>query len=531
MDNQLNCLPIQQACESAPKIQAQVEEKEQMTEEQRESALRFKSLSVGCFLYALFFTFCLYQNKSGITYPFFVGGTLYFFYSYSKRFGATAAKDRRFLMTAMLLLGIINATTDSGVLIFLNRIMIVFLFGVLVLESFHDCIGWKLWVWIKTLTYLVCGSMSKLFQPFGDFGQFWKLREKTMEQTPERKARNQRLRYGGIGVCLSIPVLFFICLQLGSADPLFYEMLCNVWDVFASWSLPEFLKSEDFMGVLCMIIGSFLGMYGLLIYSGKRQYIEKASKTVAVEWDAYIAVTFLSMFAIVYCLFCGIQIFGLFLGRMTLPEGYTYAGYARQGFFQLLFVCLFNIGLVLFCLGFFKKNKWLKGMLTLISGCTYIMTASSAYRMILYISSYQLTFLRVFVLWSLLMIAFVLAGILLYIRNQNFGLFRYLLLTVAVGSIVFSAAHPDYWIAKYNINQFVQQEKDIDPWYLTTNLSLDAAPVVYELQTADYAQKWDSRVADILNRYDLRIAEKTEDMHIRSWNASRAYAKFLYKVE
>ena len=48
------------------------------------------------------------------------------------------------------------------------------------------------------------------------------------------------------------------------------------------------------------------------------------------------------------CLFSGIQIFGLFLGKMQLPEGYTYAQYAREGFFQLLAVSILNLILVLF---------------------------------------------------------------------------------------------------------------------------------------------------------------------------------------
>ena len=30
-------------------------------------------------LYALFYTFCLYRNASGITWPFFVAGTLVYF--------------------------------------------------------------------------------------------------------------------------------------------------------------------------------------------------------------------------------------------------------------------------------------------------------------------------------------------------------------------------------------------------------------------------------------------------------------------
>ena len=60
------------------------------------------------------------------------------------------------------------------------------------------------------------------------------------------------------------------------------------------------------------------------------------------------------------CLFSGIQIFGLFLGKMQLPEGYTYAQYAREGFFQLLAVSILNLILVLVCLSFFRESKVLK---------------------------------------------------------------------------------------------------------------------------------------------------------------------------
>ena len=41
------------------------------------------------------------------------------------------------------------------------------------------------------------------------------------------------------------------------------------------------------------------------------------------------------------------HLFGLFLGKMQLPEGYTYAQYAREGFFQLLAVSILNLILVL----------------------------------------------------------------------------------------------------------------------------------------------------------------------------------------
>ena len=52
---------------------------EMKTNEMKKKQKRFRMFGIGSFLYALFYTFCLYRNASGITYPFFAGGTLLFF--------------------------------------------------------------------------------------------------------------------------------------------------------------------------------------------------------------------------------------------------------------------------------------------------------------------------------------------------------------------------------------------------------------------------------------------------------------------
>lgn len=113
------------------------------------------------------------------------------------------------------------------------------------------------------------------------------------------------------------------------------------------------------------------------------------------------AITVLGMLTLLYLVFSGIQILGLFLGKLSLPEGYTYASYAREGFFQLLAIAILNLILVLACLEYFRESKILKGILTVMSICTFIMILSSAMRMILYIRTYQFTFLRILYLGAI----------------------------------------------------------------------------------------------------------------------------------
>ena len=51
--------------------------------------------------------------------------------------------------------------------------------------------------------------------------------------------------------------------------------------------------------------------------------------------EPVLAITVTSILSVIYLLFCAVQIIYLFTGSMELPIGYSYAAYAREGFFQL----------------------------------------------------------------------------------------------------------------------------------------------------------------------------------------------------
>ena len=175
-----------------------------------------------------------------------------------------------------------------------------------------------------------------------------------------------------------------VLVMLSSADIIFRESMDAIfgridgWDVFCCifWSVAIFFFSY--------------GMASLLQERGLKESVKDHRTGQPV-----IAVSATAVIALIYIYFCVIQVVYLFAGYGTLPEGYTYAQYARQGFFQLLFICLMNLVIVLIGLGFFRESRVLKGILLVISLCTFVMIASSAYRMLLYISVYQLTFLRI----------------------------------------------------------------------------------------------------------------------------------------
>jgi len=520
---------------NAQMIQKSEEQKKEEKEKMEKSAQWFKAVAPGSFLYAIVYAICMYKNPEGIGVPFCVGATLYFFYYYAKKFYGTARKCDMFLMITTAILGIITCTTDSEPLIYMNKLGIFLLAGIYLLELYFDVTGWSFIAYVKADWYAFWGGVSMMVAPFVEGSAFLKLMKAKREKEPMDEKTKEKLLAIIIGIVVAVPVVFVLVLLLASADLFFREMSGNLIDSILYWELPE-VFNRDFFGFLGTILVAFLFGYGVITYINTKDTIVKETAREGIKANPYIAISCSAMIAFVYLVFVGIQIFGLFMGALTLPEGYTYAEYARQGFFQLAFVCFFNVCMVLICMACFEDNAVLKWIMAVISACTYVMLISAAYRMILYISVYHLTFLRVFVLWAIAVMAIVMLGITVFIFKKEFPIFRYMLMSITVLFIGFSAAHPDFWIAKYNIEQD-KTEDGIDEYHLLFNLSLDAAipvltyydeeienpPMYYNEYYVEYQLTSD---AERLMRYCDRIKREQAAMDIRKFNFSKALAAY-----
>jgi hypothetical protein len=247
--------------------------------------------------------------------------------------------------------------------------------------------------------------------------------------------------------------------------------------------------------------------------------------------DATIAVTFMTVMCLMYVLFCSIQLIYLFAnGIFMLPDGLTFAEYARKGFFELLGVTFINIIIMLVCNTFFNESKTLRLLVTIMTACTYIMIVSAAYRMFLYIEAYNLTFLRLFVLLTLFIDSFILAGIILSQYRKGFGLFQYCVIVVSICYLAFSYSKPDYFIASY-LADHKEKLNQVDMQYMTKQLSLDAAPVVLPLLNDE--DKWNLESAsnsdsnyygmspeEYINQYYDKISYSDKNNSIRDFNFS-----------
>lgn len=157
-------------------------------------------------------------------------------------------------------------------------------------------------------------------------------------------------------------------------------------------------------------------------------------------------------------------------------------------------------------------------------------------RMIRYIGHYgQLTFLRVLVLWTLAVLALLLAGQAAQVFSRRFPLFRYGFAVTCACYAALSLARPDYWIADYNLAHIGQDRTELtyrgisDLRNLANNTSCDAAPAFERagMLRVDFA--CDALGRHVAESFDYRdvLREKLGDKPLtpRSWNFSRARAR------
>ena len=355
----------------------------------------------------------------------------------------------------------------------------------------------------------VFGAIGSIARPFGDGNDFARLRE---------KKENGKAREILIGIAVAIPVVLLIGGLLMSADLVFSNMIAKV---FEGIRIPANLA-----GICFMLCFGFISSYCGVRYTAYRKDRQDREVKILTETTAMFTVSVLV--AVLYVIFCGIQIIYLFGGGGELPAGVTYAEYARQGFFQLLVVCILNLGAVLTMEHFFQRNRAVDAVLTVISVCTIIMTASSGWRMILYIRAYQLTFLRVVVLVALAVITLLMAGTICYIWNRRFPLFQYGMAVVCVSYVLFAFAHVDAGIAAYDLAQIENGNTAGDYSYLSC-LSTDAAPVIAEyLKEHPDKSYYGDGIYNWKWEYMQENDRMTQPVTLRTFNLSYLRAKRIF---
>jgi hypothetical protein len=197
-------------------------------------------------------------------------------------------------------------------------------------------------------------------------------------------------------------------------------------------------------------------------------------------------VAMLGLLNALFLAFCVVQLMVLFQGHDHILQtaGLTYAEYARQGFFQLLFAAALTIVVVCFAWTRSRPDtradrtvlRVLLGSLCLL---TLVIVLSALRRLGLYEEAFGLTRDRLtahaVALWlGGILLAMLVAGAL----GRTRWLFAGVTALTALALLGFTAINPDATIARRNLERYAETGK-IDRYYIR-HLSADAIPVLIE---------------------------------------------------
>ncbi|WP_233476007.1 DUF4153 domain-containing protein [Paenibacillus sonchi] len=323
------------------------------------------------------------------------------------------------------------------------------------------------------------------------------------------------------GLGISLPLLLIVTSLLSSADGVFHELLAGIPQMLERLSF-----GEGFARLLwVLLLGT--GMFGLLWgFVDHKVYVwnpkpelnmedgpsaeslnELLPQPLTLKVDPVILTTILTVINTVYVLFVSLQfsyLFGAWDG--ILPEGSTYADYARSGFLELILVTSINFVLLLLSLhstgpAAARLRTIVNFLLYILVLCSVVMLYSAYSRLALYEEAYGYTYIRFLVHAFMIFLGLLLVLAAVRISRVHFPLAPCCLALGLFSYVLINYIGMDHIIAKQNIQRY-ETSGILDTSYLS-RLSPDVTPLLIDFSRQDNGrldeilrEKWDNRTQD-----------------------------------
>ena len=488
------------------------EEKPANAFEQKERILAFLAMLAGF----LFIRLCLYHVTGLLTTVLFcLIFTLCILYL--RKSGRTFRREHKLLAAVCYLFSLVYTITANSLLKSLNTVFLLIAGSLLIYTVCHTD---------KNVFRFLPYSLGKaLFTaPFANFGRC----SAAAVSAVKGSSGGRNLLYVLGGLLIAVPMTIVVAALLCSADENMNRMIQSLF--FEPDAELMVLIPHLAFGVLA---GSWL--FSMLYTNANGKSLEPL-ETAECERRilgmrflpnpmVYAAVT---PICILYVMFFVSQ-FQYFLGGFMgeLAEGFTYAEYARKGFFELCWVCCINFA-VIGVMSFFAKlcgavkPAMLKIYTLFLAVSSLILAGTALAKMFLYIANYGMTQLRVYTTWFMLLL--IIGFVLIIIRQFRFTLpvckIGFAVFTVMFGLLCFS--RPDAWMTRYNAEMCLAGElEELDTEMLYYDMSADAAAVLASYPDGTFNQiqcNSDYPVYRIiLNHIDLCEDDFYKRLNLSAW--------------
>ncbi|OZU87419.1 hypothetical protein CIL03_16500 [Virgibacillus indicus] len=306
------------------------------------------------------------------------------------------------------------------------------------------------------------------------FRKFFKNMDEEMLQTVKRVLK---------GVVIGAPLLFIITGLLMSSDAVFQDVILR---------LPQFIINLNFLesfwrvAVVIFLTLLFFGIFQVLHVKSEPEESFRPVKRTVVSWNSISAITILIMLNAVYVLFAAIQ-FQYFFDA-GLQEGYTFAEYARRGFFELIVVTLINWTILTACLKFVRESskalhwilKIMYSLLVLVSG---VMLASAFQRLSMYEAAYGYTLDRLLAHAFMIFLIVIFAYTFIRVWMERLSLLHFYMIAGLLFYTAINAVNMEQMVVDKNLERYEQSGK-IDIYYISS-LSYTGLNGLIELYEAD----------------------------------------------
>lgn len=302
-----------------------------------------------------------------------------------------------------------------------------------------------------------------------------------------------------------------------SYDDGFRTILNDLFDIDAQQII-------EWLSKLCL--GTLIGMYlfGLLIPELNQPKLLTAEQSQKAFAKLQILPQITALSAAIPILFLYVVFFisqwQYYVSGFTgvLPEDFSYATYAREGFFQLCTVSAINLVIIIAISLMIRRGQTNRSPVLKILTCifclfTLVLISTAVAKLVMYIDFYGLTQKRFYAMWAMAVIALVFLVIAL---GQFIRRLRTVAISMCIVGILFGflcVCNVNTVTAQYNVDRYLSGSlESIDPRAME-KLGTSAIPSLVELleNTKTIKGPSDPDVRDEIHSYLLNCAEAYQE--------------------
>lgn len=402
---------------------------------------------------------------------------------------------------------------DNMVLKFFN---IIFLYGLIILNTSQqfkvnrfETFSFK---WFLEIIYIgILNPINYLGEPI-----------KIIKEEAKKRSNNSNSMFLKIliGLLIGLPIVVIVTLLLMNTDEGFKGIIVSMYEKFNFDLISIFFRVFIFVIIFFPLYGFFYGLR-----NKKESTNAQSEKMKSKIFDYIIVITVTSSICAVYIIYCVSKLTYFISGFLgILPIEYTFAEYARKGFFECIPLGSINLILIIVLTMFTKteenkkRSKIIKGYTTYIIAFTLFLVISAFSKMWLYINAYGVTIMRIYVSWFLILGCIILVMIGIKTYYEKFKLTKSLFIIFTVMFLVLNYTNIDYRIAKYDVQLYMEGKVEaIDALYQLSDSALEPLMKISNIDKKN--------TEPIIKKYKDRIYRETEwqDWNLVKYNGMRMF--------